>query len=99
MTGCKNSTESGCRCPDHDPGLMAYAPDPDAYAQALTAMQPTRLRIVTPGPPPAEPECSGGYTCTCPDCLSPSARPRNWRKPVRQPYEPRPISARHARAA
>lgn len=47
MSGCPNSTESGCRCPEHDPGLSAHARDPEAYAQSLP--QPVRLRVVTTG--------------------------------------------------
>lgn len=83
---CLNSTASGCRCPEHHPGLSVYATDPDAYTRSLTTLQPTRLRVVTPGPD-LTPACTGGYTCPCPNCLSPSARPRN-RKPIRQPWQP-----------
>lgn len=41
MPGCPNSTESGCRCPEHHPGLLAFAPVP---------AEPVRLHLVTPGP-------------------------------------------------
>lgn len=75
---------------------MAYSRDPDAYRAALAIAQPTRLHVVTPGPPPVTPPCTGGYTCQCPDCLSSAARPRN-RNRARQPWEARP--SRHARAA
>jgi hypothetical protein len=40
MLACPNSTESGCRCVEHDPGLSAHAKDATAYAEALATLTP-----------------------------------------------------------
>ena len=85
---CPNSTESGCRCPQHAIGLKSYSPDPDAYQAALDVAQPTRLRVVTAGPPVDTPACDGRLTCRCPGCEAERARiikagPRR----VRQPWD------------
>ncbi|HET6502122.1 MAG TPA: hypothetical protein VFG87_15305 [Amycolatopsis sp.] len=56
-----------CQCPDapQPASLRDHAADHDAYDQAIGA--PTRLHIVTAGPP-VGPPCDGTYTCPCPSC-------------------------------
>jgi hypothetical protein len=67
LTGCPNSTESGCRCPDHAPGLAAFAADPVAYEAALEPLRrPVRLHVVTGFS--GDPACNGSMTCPCPRC-------------------------------
>ncbi len=69
-SACPNTYAGGCRCPEHDPGLMAHAPDLVAYARALDRCRPappTRLRVATLGPP-AAPEHDGTMTCRCEPC-------------------------------
>jgi hypothetical protein len=69
-SACPNTYTGGCRCPEHDPGLMAHAPDLEAYARALDACRPptpTRLHVVTMGPP-TEPNHDGSMTCPCKRC-------------------------------
>ncbi len=76
-SACPNTYAAGCRCPEHDPGLMRYAPDLAAYAAALDRCRPTptRLRVVTLGPPSA-PEHDGSMTCPCIPCgIERSRRP------------------------
>lgn len=72
---CPRSTESGCRCVEHDPGLSAYARDPDAFEDALARCRPetTTIRIVTFGAP-AETPCAGTLTCNCKRCVAERAR-------------------------
>lgn len=91
---CPN--QGHCACPAHADGLAAYAPDPDAYHRSLHALQPTRLRVVTPGPPVEQPACTGGYCCSCQDCLKARVQPRP-RAHAAQPWQARP--SRYARAA
>lgn len=76
MTACPNSAATGCRCVEHAPGLLAYAPSPAAYEAALERVRPVRLRIVTPGPAllNAEPPCTGTPVCACRDCQADRAR-------------------------
>ncbi len=68
-SACPNTYASGCRCPEHDPGLMRHAPDLEAYARALDRCrpQPTRLRVVTMGADD-RPDCDGSMTCPCQRC-------------------------------
>lgn len=87
--------------------LLALAGEPELAEQI--ARQTVRLHVVTSGPdtgPELRPLAEHGYMCQCPDCLSPSARPRGRRArarshqaPARQPWQPRPMSERHLRAA
>lgn len=71
---CPNSTESGCRCPDHAIGLAGYSRDPIAYQAALSRCQPkTILTVLTRDDPPPQPVV---YTDT----------PRK----IPQPWEPKP---------
>jgi hypothetical protein len=95
LSGCPNSTESGCRCPDHAPGLAAYAPDPVAYEAALEPLRPVRLHVVTTGVPVEEPSCNGSMTCSCKRCVGDRAS-RTAHGGVRQPWEPRPARERRA---
>lgn len=97
-TTCPNSTASGCRCPEHALGLMAYARDMQAYAAALEPSQPTRLRVVTMPADDERPNCRGTMTCPCEACeldrqrskvIQQAARPR-------QPWEARPSRDRAA---
>ncbi len=83
MGSCPNSTESGCRCPDHAPGLMAHAKDIAAYEAALRTVRPTTLHVVTFGDRDREPvvdpteheePCVGGYTCPCSKCADDRAK-------------------------
>lgn len=68
MTPCPNSTEGGCRCPEHAPGLADYARDAVAYEAALAQLRPAvRLHVVTGGTP--APECTGTMTCSCEGCV------------------------------
>lgn len=86
---CPNTTAHGCRCPQHEPGLAAYATDQAAYEAMLAPLrQPVTLRIVTPGPL-NEPTCDGTMTCPCRECV----KDRVNREPTRaseQPWVPRP---------
>lgn len=54
MTPCPNSTRTGCRCPEHHPGLLQFARDPGALAAALAPHAAggtvTKLHVVTTGP-------------------------------------------------
>ena len=69
MAGCPGSTEAGCRCPEHHPGLGAYSPDPVAYEAALARVRPiVTLRVVTL-PPDDRPACDGTMTCSCEVCV------------------------------
>lgn len=83
MTECPGSTEAGCRCWEHDPGLAAYAADPVVYERALVQARGKRvkLRIVTPEPIPVtaktfdgvipfEKPCDGSMVCDCKGCTS-----------------------------
>lgn len=69
MSGCPNTTEGGCRCPEHHPGLGAYSSDPDAYDAAIARLrkQGVRLRLVTM--PAGAPGCTGTMTCPCERCV------------------------------
>lgn len=93
MTLCPNSTEGGCRCPEHHPGLLAFAP-----AELVDAPAPVAsLSLVTPGPS----EICHGYEhgCICSQCTLRAEHGGTTPTPARalQPWEPRP--ARHQRAA
>lgn len=94
MTGCPNTTENGCRCPDHDPGLGAYAADPVAYEAALAPLRPVRLHVVTPGPTVEEP-CNESMTCPCKRCVGERAA-RGPHGGGHQPWHPRPAGQRAA---
>lgn len=79
---CPNSTESGCCCAFHHPGLLAFAPDPEAYEALLAAIRETpTLRVVSNA-------CDGSMLCRCQDCVRQNAA----RGPheIRQPWDPRP---------
>jgi hypothetical protein len=58
MSGCPNSTEGGCRCPEHHPGLAAYVKDSEQRTALAQVLEPhrdrVRLRVVTPGPATAD---------------------------------------------
>lgn len=100
MSGCPNSTESGCRCPEHDPGLAVHAADAAAYERALEPLRgPVRLSVVTLGPN-AEQPCTGTMTCGCPACAKATAhlarRGGIGSGPARQPWDPRPSRIRAA---
>jgi hypothetical protein len=88
VNGCPNSTQSGCRCPEHDPGLMAFARDPVTYAAALAPCRPAvKLRVVTM-PPHAERPCDGTMTCSCQRCIRDrGSRRAEGERP--QPWQPR----------
>lgn len=87
MSACPNSTEGGCRCPEHHPGLLEYASDPQALDDQLDKLrQPAELHIVTM---PAAEACDRSMTCGCQRCV----RERGARRgapEIRQPWEPRP---------
>jgi hypothetical protein len=79
MSSCPGSTEAGCKCWEHDPGLAAYAPDPAAYERMLAKGRKTTLRVVTPEPAlstaktfdgaiPFEKPCTGSMICDCKRC-------------------------------
>lgn len=93
MSGCPGTTEGGCRCPEHHPGLGAYSRDPIAFEKALAPLRSVRLRVVTmPASLTGEFECTGLMTCPCRDCddaRQVAARIQlNAQK--RQPWEPKP---------
>ena len=78
MPGCPHTTADGCRCPEHAPGLAAYARNPAAYEAALVPLRgPVRLSVVTLGPQGVadEPPCTGRYTCPCRTCQAERATP------------------------
>lgn len=83
---CPNSTESGCRCPLHHPGLLAYvAPERrEALLNVLTGFQEPRLRLVEPAVDP----CAGTMTCGCGECRKDRAARLKPRVVPRQPWEP-----------
>jgi hypothetical protein len=58
-----------CICPDAQQlaSLRDYARDQTAYDNALNQAQPTRLHVVTTGPP-NQPSCNGSMTCSCQAC-------------------------------
>ncbi len=107
MPSCPGSTETGCRCWEHDPGLAAYAPDPVAYERLLAS---ARLRVFTPEPTPAtaktfdgvipfEKPCTGSMVCDCGQCGA--DRSKRIAKPAgdrHQPWQPR-VSRRQERIA
>lgn len=45
---CPNTSATGCKCPEHALGLMAYACEHEA-----ATTPPVRLSVVTAGPPPS----------------------------------------------
>jgi hypothetical protein len=93
LPGCPNSTESGC--PDHAPGLAAFARDPAAYEAALAPLRPVRLHVVTTGVLAESPACDGSMTCSCERCVGDrAARTAHGGGP--QPWEPRPARERRA---
>jgi hypothetical protein len=77
---CPNSTASGCRCPEHHPGLLEYSSQPDQLLAALLPLaekQSNRvtLRVLTTDPSPANLvridemiACDGSMTCICQQC-------------------------------
>lgn len=88
MSICPSTHENGCRCVEHAEGLLAYAPDRDAYQAALLKLRPV-LRVVTM-PAELEDVCEGTFTCGCQRCLRQrSALVRNGSRDVRQPWMPR----------
>lgn len=97
MSGCPNTTASGCRCPEHDPGLSEHAADPAVYDLALQRSRPARLLVVTM--PPAE-ICHGyAHGCRCDGCLVRAEHGGNIppaREPSLQPWDPRPARQRRA---
>lgn len=95
--GCPNSTEAGCRCPEHDPGLMEHTHDIGRYAQAL---EPLRGPTVT-SIPHGTIVCDGrDMTCRCAACATERAqRVRAGAAPSAQPWAPRPPRTRPRSAA
>jgi hypothetical protein len=94
VSGCPNSTESGCRCSEHHPGLREFARDTAAFDAVLAvARQPVRLEVVTM-PVRDDDACDGSMTCACVDCIK--DRVGRQRQQVRQPWEPRPAGRRSA---
>lgn len=85
MSACPGSTADGCRCPEHDEGLRAYARDKPAFDRALGRLRPV-LHVVTM--PKDDDPCYGGMTCPCQRCARERVRER--KHPKRQPWEPRP---------
>jgi len=68
---CPNSTESGCRCIEHDQGLRHYAKDKAGFDLILDAMRPPRLSVVTLPPSDVvslESRCDETMTCPCRKC-------------------------------
>lgn len=60
QTACPNTYASGCRCWEHDPGLLAHAGDPEAFLAFLPVSKAPLPR--TPGP-----SCSADpMVCDCP---------------------------------
>lgn len=94
MTRCPSSTDHGCRCPEHHPGLSVHAADPDAYDRALAPLRgPVRLSVVTAGPD-TKIECDGTYRCPCSTCTRQRSILLNTPRPdIRQPWDPRPARA------
>jgi hypothetical protein len=94
VSGCPNTTAGGCRCPQHHPGLLEVARDPDALARALEPLvERPALRVV-----PAlrrDESCDGTMTCHCRQCRTQRAARRAEGEP-RQPWDARP--SRHAAA-
>jgi hypothetical protein len=95
VSGCPNTTAGGCRCPQHHPGLLEVARDPDALAVALEPLvERPALRVV-----PAlrrDESCDGTMTCRCRQCRTQRAARRAEGEP-RQPWDARP--SRHAAVA
>lgn len=88
MSTPAHSFEAGCRCPDCDEGLLAYAPDRGRYLAALSKLKPV-LRVVTM-PQDIEDACAGTFTCDCARCMRQrAALLRRGSRDVRQPWEPR----------
>lgn len=58
--------------------LADYAHDRAAFDAALARSQPTRLHVVTPGPPVASAEraCTGAMTCPCRTCSAAKSKRR-----------------------
>ncbi len=77
MSGCKNSTESGCRCYEHAPGLMNYTSvhTPEQRGQlhdilvGMRPSRPVRLNVTTLGAP-VEQACTGRLDCSCMACAA-----------------------------
>lgn len=101
MSSCPGSTEAGCRCWEHDPGLARHAPDPEAYERMLARGRKATLRVVTPEPPsptaktfdgaiPFERPCTGSMICDCKKCTADRAsRVAKPRGDGPQPWQPR----------
>lgn len=98
--GCPGSTEDGCFCGEHHPGLLATSSDPTALEAALAPLRETeaRLRIVTPLPPGVVPCTGDPMTCGCERHTGErQERVQGARRRIAQPWEPKP--PRHLRAA
>lgn len=88
-TRCPGSTEAGCRCTEHHPGLRAYSPDPEAFDEQVP--REVRLNVVTLGEPLAIP-CTGSMTCPCAKCVGDrqTAMERQRMAKIAQPWAVRP---------
>jgi hypothetical protein len=79
---CPNSTESGCLCPEHNRGLLAFTVSDEHHTLLASALdqlrdrETTTLRVLTFDPEPPdnvvqlERACDGTYECECADCLA-----------------------------
>lgn len=87
---CRNDPAT-CRCPDHAPGLLAYAHDQAAYLQCLNGLSKTdrtTLTVITTEQIPSlEVVCNGTMTCPCRACSR--DRIRRPAQNQRQPWEPK----------
>lgn len=84
-TQCPNSTESGCLCVEHHPGLTAHHPGLRVITDAIAGR--TTLRVVTM---PPEPELHDPATCermVCDDPACIAANARRTAQHVRQPWD------------
>lgn len=92
-TACPNTAASGCRCPEHHPGLLATS-HPDrlpALAEYLDRLRPDPPQVVIELVHVSGPSCSGTLTCPCGKCEQERAdRRRRPAQLVRQPWHVRP---------
>lgn len=68
-TDCPNTFAAGCRCHEHDPGLLRYARDGDEFMAVVDKLRalrkaPARAAIGDELPP----GCDGSMTCSCKKC-------------------------------
>jgi hypothetical protein len=71
MPACPSSTENGCRCPEHHPGLLEFTIDDQHRATLKAILEPLREKpaptlVVLDGDEiPHDPR---SYTCECKAC-------------------------------